>query len=112
MSAPSSKMRNLVGEYVNIEDTATCRVGDAVEIAADAHHAFMGEAPFELQHHSMGTRGLGFSIGFSSAKASLTMRCVVACGPRGGKVSSQRRSWMLRSSRLRNDVPRKKSSRM
>ena len=25
----------LVGEYVNIEDTATCGVGDAIEIAAD-----------------------------------------------------------------------------
>src|SRR6185295_5791486 len=34
---------NLVGEYVNIEDTAACGVGDAVEIAANAHHALMGE---------------------------------------------------------------------
>src|SRR5512135_3060407 len=32
---------DLVGEYVNIEDTATCGVGDAVEIAAYAHHALM-----------------------------------------------------------------------
>ena len=30
---------NLVGEDVHIEDTATRGVGDAVEIAADAHHA-------------------------------------------------------------------------
>ena len=45
---------DLVGEYVNIEDTATCRVGDAIEIAADAHHALMGEASFELQHRTIG----------------------------------------------------------
>jgi hypothetical protein len=31
---------DLVGEYVNIEDTATCRVGDAIEIAADANARF------------------------------------------------------------------------
>ena len=30
---------NLVGEDVHIEDTATRGVGDAVEIAADAHYA-------------------------------------------------------------------------
>jgi hypothetical protein len=41
---------NLVSEYVNIEDPAACSVRDAVEIAADAHHTLMGEAPFELQH--------------------------------------------------------------
>src|SRR6185295_20152185 len=44
---------NLVGEYVNIEDTAACGVGDAVEIAANAHHALMGEASFELQHRTI-----------------------------------------------------------
>jgi hypothetical protein len=37
---------DLVGEDVNIEDTATCGVRDAVEIAAHAHHALMGEASF------------------------------------------------------------------
>ena len=51
-----SKMRNLVGEYVNIEDTAACGVGDAVEIAADAHHALMGEPSFELQHRAIGNK--------------------------------------------------------
>ena len=48
---------DLVGEYVNIEDTATCRVGDAIEISADAHHVFMGEASFELQHRTIGDKG-------------------------------------------------------
>ena len=32
---------NLVGEDVDVEDAATCRVRHAVEIAADAHHALM-----------------------------------------------------------------------
>ena len=45
---------DLIGEYVNIEDTATCGVGDAVEIAAHAHHALVGEASFELQHCTIG----------------------------------------------------------
>ena len=47
---------DLVGEYVNIEDPATCGVGDAVEIAAHAHHALMGEASFELQHRTIGDK--------------------------------------------------------
>jgi hypothetical protein len=37
---------DLLGEYMNIENTATCGVGDAVEIAAHAYHALMGEASF------------------------------------------------------------------
>ena len=40
---------NLVGEDVDVEDAATRRVRHAVEIAADAHHAFVRDAPFELQ---------------------------------------------------------------
>src|SRR3974390_3546202 len=47
---------DLVGEDVHIEDTATCGVGDAVEIAADAHHALMGEPSFELQHRAIGDK--------------------------------------------------------
>jgi hypothetical protein len=46
----------LVGEYVNIKDTATCGVGDAIEIAANAHHALMGEPSFELQHRAIGSK--------------------------------------------------------
>ena len=46
-----------VGEHVNVEDAAARRVGDAVEIAADAHHALMRDAPFELQHRPVGSSG-------------------------------------------------------
>jgi hypothetical protein len=38
------------------------------------------------------------TFGFSSAKASLAMRCVVECSRGLATVSSQRRTWMLRSS--------------
>jgi transposase len=41
----------------------------------------------------------------SSAKASLTTRCVVACSRRLATVSSHWRSWILRSSRLRDIRP-------
>ena len=47
ISAPSSKMR-ISSARLHIEHAPSRRVGDAVEIAADAHHAFMGDAPFEL----------------------------------------------------------------
>ncbi len=40
---------DLVGEDVDVEDAAARRVGHAVEIAADAHHALMRDAPFELR---------------------------------------------------------------
>ena len=44
---------NLISKYVDIEDTAACGVGHAVEIAADADHALVGEASFELQHRTI-----------------------------------------------------------
>ena len=40
---------NLVGEDVDVEDAAARRVRHAVEIAADAHHALVRDASFELQ---------------------------------------------------------------
>ena len=46
----------LISEYVDIEDTATCGVGHAIEIAADAHHALMGEPSFELLHRTIGSK--------------------------------------------------------
>ena len=68
---------NRIGEDVDVEDPTSRRVRHAVEIAADAHHAFCS-APLQSEHRLYGRRGRGFSAGFSSAKASLTMRRVVA----------------------------------
>ena len=39
------------------EAGSQCGGGDAIEIAADAHHAFIGEASFELQHRTIGDKG-------------------------------------------------------
>ena len=50
MSAPSSKMRISSAMVVDLEDAAPGGVGHAVEIAADADHALVGDAPLELQH--------------------------------------------------------------
>jgi hypothetical protein len=47
---------DLIGEDVNIEHPAARGVGDAIEIAAHAHHALMGEASFELQHRTIGDK--------------------------------------------------------
>ena len=58
------KDANLVGEYVNIEDTAACGVGHAVEIAADAHHALMGEPSFELQHRDREQVAMASALAF------------------------------------------------
>lgn len=38
-----SEDSNLVSEGVDVEDAATGRVRDAIEIPADAHHALVGE---------------------------------------------------------------------
>ena len=45
---------DLVGEDVDVEDAAARRVRHAVEIAADAHHALVRDAPFELEDRSVG----------------------------------------------------------
>jgi len=41
---------DFVGEHVHVEDAPARGVGDAVEIAADAHHAFMRSSPLEAEH--------------------------------------------------------------
>ena len=41
---------HLVRQRVYLDDPLPGRIGDAVEIAGDAHHAFMGDAPFQLEH--------------------------------------------------------------
>ena len=47
---------DLIGEDVNIEHPAARGVRDAIEIAAHAHNARMGEASFELQHRTIGDK--------------------------------------------------------
>jgi hypothetical protein len=76
-------------------------VGHAVEIAADAHHALVRQPPLQLQHGAVVRQRQRQLYRRSSAKASLTTRLVVACTRRLVTVSSQWRSWALRSSRLR-----------
>ena len=49
---------DLVGKNVNVEDAPTRRV--AVEIAADADHAFVRSAPLEPQHRSVRNGRQGF----------------------------------------------------
>jgi hypothetical protein len=41
---------DLIGKNMNVEDAAARRVRHAVEIAADAHHAFVGDPPFEFEN--------------------------------------------------------------
>ncbi len=95
---------DLIGKNMNVEDAAAGRVRHAVEIAADAHHAFVGDPPFEFENRPI--RG---------ERQRLQGRLFLGEGlvERGlATVSSQCRNWALRSSRLRKEPPRKKSSRM
>ena len=41
---------NRIGEDVDVEDPTSRRVRHAVEIAADAHHAFVRGAPLQSEH--------------------------------------------------------------
>ena len=41
---------NRVGENMDVEDPTSRRVRHAVEIAADAHHAFVRGAPLKSEH--------------------------------------------------------------
>ena len=51
---------DLVGKNVDVEDAPPRRVGHAVEIAADADHAFMRSTPLEPQHCPVGNGRQGF----------------------------------------------------
>ena len=68
-----------VGEHVNVEDATAGRIGDAVEIATDATMPSCETRRSSFKTALYGTSGNGFNDGFSSAKVSLTTRCVVAC---------------------------------
>src|SRR5271166_4944958 len=63
---------DLVGENVHLEYAPPGRVGHAVEIAADADHAFVRSAPLKPQDRPVGTVGTALRNGLSSANASLT----------------------------------------
>ena len=43
---------HLIGQRVHFDDPLPGRIGNAVEIAADAHHAFMRDPPFQLEHRA------------------------------------------------------------
>ena len=44
---------DLIGADVDVEDTPPGRVRYAVEIAGNAHHALVRDAPFELENRSV-----------------------------------------------------------
>ena len=53
---------HLVGERVHLDDPLPGGIGNAVEIAADAHHAFMGDPPFQLEHRAEGRERQGAQV--------------------------------------------------
>jgi hypothetical protein len=59
-----------IGKNMNVEDAAAGRIRHAVEIAADAHHAFVGDPPFEFENRPIRGERQSFRADFSSAKAS------------------------------------------
>ena len=101
---------DLVGERVHLDHAPPGGVGDAVEIAADRDHAFVGDPALEFEHRAVRERW-----------QLLQLRLLFGKGfghhPPGGRVNaatlatvaSQSVSWVFRSSRLRNVRPRKKS---
>ena len=101
-----------VRQLLDLDDPAR-PVGHAVIVTADRHEPVMADPPLELQDgtEAMLRQSLQFCL-FSSAKASVTTRWVVPCTRTLATVSSQSMSWALRSSMLRKDRPRKKSSRI
>lgn len=81
---------DLVRERMDFDHPAAGRVGNTVGIAADADHAFAGDAALQLQNRA--ESGSGRKCGRSSAKASLTTRKVVACVRGLATLSNQYRS--------------------
>ena len=53
---------DLIGADVDVEDAPTGRVRHAVEIAGNAHHALVRDAPFELENRSVGRERQRFEM--------------------------------------------------
>jgi len=56
------KNPHLVGQSVHFDDPLPGRIGNAVKIAADAHHAFMRDTPFQLQQRAEGYQRQQFEV--------------------------------------------------
>ena len=63
---------DLVGKDVDVQDAPARGVRHTVEVAADAHRALVGDAPFELEDRPVGGERQRLEVSFSSANASLT----------------------------------------
>src|SRR6185369_9208883 len=70
---------NFIGERMHFDNSFPGRVRNAVKIATNAHHALMRDPAFQLEHRAERRQRQHFEMPFSSAKASLTTRWVVAC---------------------------------
>jgi hypothetical protein len=60
--AASLKNLHLVGQRVHLDDPLSGCVGNAVKIAADAHHALMRNAPFQLEERAEGQERQRFEM--------------------------------------------------
>ena len=113
ISAPSSKIRISSARVCTSTAAAAGGVGHAVEVAADAHHAFARDAPLQPQHRAERRQRQRAQVrpllgeGFVHHPAG-SRRASAGWPP----PPSHRRSWSLRSSRLRKPRARKKSSRI
>ena len=56
------KNLHLVRQSMHLDGPLPGRIGNAVKIAADAHHAFMRDPPFQLQERAEGRQRQQFEV--------------------------------------------------
>ena len=103
---------DLRSERMHLDQPAPGRVRNAVEVPPTLTMPSREIRRSRRSTDRNGASGNGRKCSRSSANAWLTTRRVVACSRGLATPSSQRRSWSLRSARLRKLRARKKSSRM
>lgn len=103
---------DLVGEGMHLDQASPCGIWYAVALPPTLTMPSREMRRSSRNTARKGARGRGWRWDRSSAKASLTIRPIVAWQRGLATVSSQWRSWALRSSRLRNERAMKKSSRI
>ena len=106
------KYPNLIGERVHFDDPLPGRVGNAVKIAADAHHAFMRDPPFQLQQRAERRQRQRFEVRLLLGEGLVDDTLGGGVHARIGYGIEPMSQLAFRSSRLRNERARKKSSRM
>lgn len=103
---------DFVGEDVDVEDPPPRRIRHAIQIAADAHHAFVRGPSLQMQHRPVGRAWQGLECRLFLGEGLIDDPMGRGMHPRIGDSIQPMAELAVEVVQIAEDPPRKKSSRM